>query len=93
MSRGCALQAAILSSRFQVKPFEVIEACPYPIRLSWEQTSTSSMDVDEAGEKEEEGDAEAEEGGDNSLVIFKRNDKVPNQRRITFRKNTDFSVT
>ena len=95
VARGCALQAAILSSRFQVKPFEVMEACPYAIKLSWEESPSSSMEEDEsatAGANGEEGDAQVKEGA-NSLILFKRNDKVPNQRRVTFRKNADFSVT
>lgn len=96
VARGCALQAAILSSRFQVKPFEVHEACPYAIRLSWDEEAGKSGGkgereaMDTAG-AEEEGDATAAEGED-SLVLFKRNDKVPNQRRVTFQKNADFTV-
>ncbi|EWM30307.1 heat shock protein 70 [Nannochloropsis gaditana] len=93
VSRGCALQAAILSSRFQVKPFEVLEACPYPIKLSWEEdASATPMDEDETGTGGE-GDDGAVKAGDNSVLLFKRNDRVPNQRRITFRKDADFTVT
>lgn len=96
VARGCALQAAILSSRFQVKPFEVHEACPYAIRLSWDDAGKSAAaGGEEAMDTAEEGDAEAAvsaEGADNSLVLFKRNDKVPNQRRVTFQKNADFTV-
>jgi molecular chaperone DnaK (HSP70) len=36
VARGCALQCAILSSKFKVKDFSIIEAVPYPIRVSWE---------------------------------------------------------
>ena len=39
----------------------------------------------------QDGDAQAAEG-ENALVLFKRNDKVPNQRRVTFQKNGDFTV-
>ncbi len=95
VSRGCALQAAILSSRFQVKPFEVLEANPYPIKLSWDESPTSApMEEDEsAAGAGEDGEESAVKAGDNSLLLFKRNDKVPNQRRITFRKDADFAVT
>jgi len=106
VSRGCALQAAILSSRFQVKPFEVHEACPYAIRLSWDEAGKNkggaggsgggdAMEQEEgAGDgKAEEGDADAQAGeGADSLLLFQRNDKVPNQRRVTFQKNGDFTV-
>ncbi|CAN0193287.1 unnamed protein product, partial [Discosporangium mesarthrocarpum] len=34
VARGCALQCAMLSSRFKVKEFAIVEAVPYPIRLS-----------------------------------------------------------
>eukprot|EP00624_Nannochloropsis_granulata_P001996 evm.model.NODE_19466_length_64249_cov_18.424255.11 len=94
VSRGCALQAAILSSRFQVKPFEVLEACPYPINLSWEESPSAAAPMDEdepaAGG---EGEEAAVKAGDGSVLLFKRNDKVPNQRRVTFRKDADFTVT
>ena len=36
IARGCALQCAILSSRFRVKEFAVVEAVPYPVRICWE---------------------------------------------------------
>lgn len=104
VSRGCALQAAILSSRFQVKPFEVHEACPYAVRLSWDEAGKNAVAgggggsgeaMEEEGEGEgagpQDGDAQAAEG-ENALVLFKRNDKVPNQRRVTFQKNGDFTV-
>lgn len=94
VARGCALQAAILSSRFQVKPFEVLEACPYAIKLSWEEKSSSlaSAMEEESSNAEEEGDSQVKEG-ENSLVLYKRNDKVPSVRRVTFREDTDFTVT
>lgn len=104
VSRGCALQAAILSSRFQVKPFEVHEACPYAVRISWDDAGScksananaaaeggEGMDEEGEGAGPQDGDAQAAEG-ENSLVLFKRNDKVPNQRRVTFHKNGDFTV-
>jgi len=94
VSRGCALQAAILSSRFQVKPFEVLEACPYPIKLSWEESPSAAapMEEDESAAGAE-GEEAAVKAGDSSVLLFKRNDKVPNQRRVTFRKDADFTVT
>merc|ERR1712098_530575 len=35
ISRGCALQCAILSPIFKVREFSVTDIQPYPIRLVW----------------------------------------------------------
>lgn len=44
IARGCALQSAILSPRFKVLPYEIVEANPYPIVLSWEDDSVVMFD-------------------------------------------------
>merc|ERR1712079_592545 len=38
VSRGCALQCAILSPVFKVREFSVTDIQPYPIKLVWENT-------------------------------------------------------
>lgn len=43
VARGAALQSAILSPRFKVLPYEIIECTPFPIKVAWD------------GEVEEEG--------------------------------------
>merc|ERR1711976_443510 len=43
IARGAALQSAILSPRFKVLPYEIIESAPFPVKVSWD------------GEVEEEG--------------------------------------
>ena len=35
VSRGCALQCAILSPTFKVREFSVTDIQPYPINLKW----------------------------------------------------------
>lgn len=40
IARGAALQSAILSPRFKVLPYEIIEAQPYPVKVSWEKKPT-----------------------------------------------------
>lgn len=35
-ARGAALQSAILSPRFKVLPYEIIECNPFPVKVSWE---------------------------------------------------------
>ena len=38
VSRGCALQNAILSPTFRVRDFSINDAQPYSITLSWQAT-------------------------------------------------------
>ena len=40
VSRGCALQCAMLSPTFKVRDFSVTDTQPYPIQLKWK----TSMD-------------------------------------------------
>jgi heat shock 70kDa protein 4 len=42
VARGVALQSAILSPRFKVLPYEIEEAQPYPIQISWQDNSKSA---------------------------------------------------
>merc|ERR1712038_125213 len=43
IARGAALQSAILSPRFKVLPYEIVECNPFPVKVAWD------------GEVEEEG--------------------------------------
>merc|ERR1712079_692705 len=44
VSRGCALQCAILSPTFKVREFSVTDIQPYPIKLNWKaETDTGDM--------------------------------------------------
>lgn len=36
IARGAALQSAILSPRFKVLPYEIIECNPFPVKISWD---------------------------------------------------------
>lgn len=36
ISRGCALQCAMLSPTFKVRDFSVTDIQPYPIQLKWQ---------------------------------------------------------
>jgi len=42
--RGCALQAAMLSPLFRVREFDVADACPYPVALTWQKPGAASSD-------------------------------------------------
>jgi heat shock protein 4 len=43
--RGCALQAAMLSPLFKVRDFDVVDACPYPVALTWTKPGSSDESV------------------------------------------------
>jgi len=47
VSRGCALQCAMLSPTFKVRDFSVTETCPYSITLKWTdpEKDESSMEI------------------------------------------------
>mmetsp|Transcript_14890 Transcript_14890/g.31228 ORF Transcript_14890/g.31228 Transcript_14890/m.31228 type:complete len:858 (-) Transcript_14890:427-3000(-) len=96
--RGCALQAAMLSTRFKVKEFNIYEAVSYPVKLSWDPVDNMVTEDEKEGDAEEEGDKKegedaAAEAGANELVIFKKNESTPLIRRVTFKRREPFTVT
>ena len=79
VARGAALQAAILSPRFKVKSYEIVEAQTYPIQLQWDP----NPDV-----------AAAEESSNsNSVLMFDRGSNFPVTKRVTLKKAGAFTVT
>jgi len=85
VARGAALQSAILSPRFKVLPYEIIEYQPFPIKIAW--------DADEEAEGiEVEGQAEGNPMPTNSVIMFERGSNFPCVRRVTLRRNGDFKV-
>lgn len=83
VARGAALQSAILSPRFKVLPYEIQEAQPYPIKISWEDDSKASgVEVDTAG-----GDSPTD-----SVIMFDRGLSFPVVRRVTLSRSGDFVV-
>jgi len=86
VAKGCALQSAILSPRFRVKEFDVVEANTYPIRLNWEPEVLSN-EVQQEGEEVEEQPIH-----ENQVILFRRNDPSPKTLQITLRKAADFTV-
>lgn len=88
VARGAALQSAILSPRFKVLPYEIVEYQPLPIKLAWDEEKGNS------GEKGVEVDGEAD-GADmptNSVVMFSRGLNFPIVRRVTLRRSGEFTV-
>lgn len=85
VARGTALQSAILSPRFKVLPYEIEEAQPYPIQISWHDSSKS------AGMEVEVGDVSSVAPTD-SVVMFDRGLSFPIVRRVTLRRADKFVV-
>mmetsp|Transcript_1448 Transcript_1448/g.2184 ORF Transcript_1448/g.2184 Transcript_1448/m.2184 type:complete len:777 (+) Transcript_1448:96-2426(+) len=81
VSRGAALQSAILSPRFKVLPYEIQEAQPYPIKLSWDE-----------GAAGEQADGEDDANTTNSVVMFDRGLNFPIVRRVTLKRAGEFNV-
>jgi heat shock protein 4 len=84
VARGCALQCAMLSSRFKVKEFKIVEAVPYAVQLAWDGKA------EEAGGEEDDA-AESVSSAD-SVVIFNRGDATPIKRRVVFKRAEPFSI-
>ena len=82
VARGCALQSAILSPRFKVLPYEVIEFQPFPIKIEWDGSNEAGMEVDESSDPTPT----------NSVVMFERGCNFPIVRRVTLRRSGKFTV-
>ena len=84
VARGAALQSAILSPRFKVLPYEIVEAQPYPITISWADNDKA------AGMEVESTDGTA--APTDSVVMFDRGLSFPIVRRVTLRRSGEFKV-
>jgi heat shock 70kDa protein 4 len=83
VARGAALQSAILSPRFKVLPYDIEEAQPYPIHISWgDGTRSSGMEVDSAS-----GVTPTDQ-----VTMFDRGLSFPIVRRVTLRRSDAFVV-
>jgi len=82
VARGAALQSAILSPRFRVAPYEIIEYQPYPVLISWEGDANAAA---ESGE--------GESSAPNSVIMFDRASNFPLVRRVTLKRKGEFQVT
>lgn len=89
VARGTALQSAILSPRFKVLQYEIVDYQTLPIKLAWDEEKGSSA---EKG-VEVEGDADGADLPTNSVVMFGRGLGFPIVRRVTLRRTGDFNVS
>jgi heat shock protein 4 len=85
VARGAALQSAILSPRFKVLPYDIQEAQPFPIVISWEGDAAAAVGT--------EVDAvTGAEAPTDSVVMFDRGLSFPIVRRVTLRRSGTFIV-
>lgn len=83
-AKGCAMQAAMLSPRFKVKEYSILEATPFGVSLSWDAPATKPMANDD-DEEEEAADAA-------DVLLFPVNGETPSTKRLTFRRGEDFTI-
>jgi len=97
VGRGCALSCAMLSPQFKIAAqIEVLEHVSLPIQLQWEQkpAEPTASSGGGGGGGEDGGDAMdvVAAASSNSLVLFTAVDLVPRTRRVTFRRNEQFTI-
>jgi heat shock protein 4 len=88
IARGTALQSAILSPRFKVLPYDIIENQPFPVKISWDGDASSAQEGAEV-----EGEVEGADNPTNSVVMFDHGSNFSIVRRVTLRRSGEFVVT
>ncbi|KAL3618324.1 hypothetical protein CASFOL_038645 [Castilleja foliolosa] len=78
VSKGCALQCAILSPTFKVREFQVNENFPFPIALSWKALSSDSQN----------GPVDNQQ----STVVFPKGNAIPSVKALTFYRSGTFTL-
>ncbi|GFP99671.1 heat shock 70 kDa protein 14 [Phtheirospermum japonicum] len=78
VSKGCALQCAILSPTFKVREFQVNENFPFSIALSWKAPASDSQNgaVD----------------NQQSTVVFPKGNAIPSVKALTFYRSGTFTL-
>ena len=82
VARGAALQSAILSPRFKVLPYDIVEHQPLPISFSWDGEKSEGIELN----------ADGSESPANSVVMFTRGLNFPIVRRVTLKRQGVFNV-
>ncbi|KAG2287662.1 hypothetical protein Bca52824_047266 [Brassica carinata] len=78
VSRGCALQCAILSPTFKVREFQVHESFPFSISLAWKGAAADAQN----------GGAENQQ----STIVFPKGNSIPSVKALTFYRSGTFSA-
>jgi len=81
VAKGCAWMCAMCSPLFHVKPFDVIDVSPYPIRIAWKNIDDTAM---------EDEDKKKSSG---SAIIISRNNVLPAPKSITFSRKQGIEMT
>lgn len=85
VSRGCALQAAILSTRFKVKEFSIVDCVSHSVKVAWDDGVPPSLGTGED-------DAAPAAALPNDVVLFRQNDMTPDLRHLIFQRGHPFTV-
>eukprot|EP00443_Scrippsiella_acuminata_P048909 CAMPEP_0115201196 /NCGR_PEP_ID=MMETSP0270-20121206/17502_1 /TAXON_ID=71861 /ORGANISM="Scrippsiella trochoidea, Strain CCMP3099" /LENGTH=853 /DNA_ID=CAMNT_0002614603 /DNA_START=55 /DNA_END=2616 /DNA_ORIENTATION=+ len=89
VSRGCALQAAILSPLYKVRDFEVHDISPFPINIGWIGQVPPAADAkDDDGEKNKM----QVEGESKSSTIFPAGSPMDVLKSLTFFRKGSFDI-
>ncbi|CAL1400260.1 unnamed protein product [Linum trigynum] len=78
VSRGCALQCAILSPTFKVREFQVHESFPFSIAMTWKGAAPETQN----------GATDSQQ----STLVFPRGNALPSIKSLTFYRSETFSV-
>ncbi|KAD6794594.1 hypothetical protein R6Q59_021435 [Mikania micrantha] len=78
VSKGCALQCAILSPTFKVREFQVQESFPFTIALTWKGSAQDSQN----------GHVENQQ----SSIVFPKGNQIPSVKALTFYRTGTFTV-
>lgn len=81
VSKGCALQCAMLSPTFRVRDFEVVDWNPFDMAVTWEKQMG-----------DQEGEEGNEAGSEAVSKVFPRGNKLPSSKLLTFYRNDTFSL-
>jgi len=82
VAKGCAWMCAMLSPLFHVKPFDVVDISPYPIRIAWKNL------VDDAAMEDEE-----KKKSSGSAIIISKNNTLPAPKSINFSRKQGIQMT
>ncbi|CAK7356663.1 unnamed protein product [Dovyalis caffra] len=78
VSRGCALECAILSPTFKVREFQVHEYFPFSIAVSWKGAAPDSQN----------GTADNQQ----CTIVFPKGNPIPSIKALTFYRSGTFSI-
>ncbi|KAI3814957.1 hypothetical protein L1987_14606 [Smallanthus sonchifolius] len=78
VSKGCALQCAILSPTFKVREFQVQESFPFSVALTWKGSAQDSQN----------GNVENQQ----SSIVFPKGNQIPSVKALTFYRAGTFTV-